>query len=330
MKRFFRNQLILVLMLFVLTGACQKQEIQKKTWDSPPESSFVRENGSVPPGQISTLARANIDPGCLNCNSQNRYAQNLKPNSEVSASRLMEKLTPYLKKLDPSQEKELKEALEDHMMWCMIRAVLIDANNNNFGALVLKDKYWTDKEGNRHPLTIFRIAFTPDPQGENSCYRSLLTEGHVKHVINLYDGEMYVDDLVAAERAAAEELGASYVRTAELDYGHWRDTIRKHPEQGPEREKATQNVVRLIKEQILMPAGEPPKGNILIHCGGGMHRTGMIIGILQKAINNASMEEIEKTYRYHVGYREKSQKSGFEQGNLDFINEFKKEYLNKR
>jgi protein-tyrosine phosphatase len=288
MKRFFRNQSILVLMLFVLISACQKQEVQKQTWDSPPESSFVRENGSVPPGQISTLARANIE------------------------------------------EKELKEALEDHMMWCMIRAVLIDANNNNFGALVLKDKYWTDKKGNRRPLTIFRIAFTPDPQGENSCYRSLLTEGHVKHVINLYDGEMYVDDLVAAERAAAEELGASYVRTAELDYGPWRDTIRKHPEQGPEREKATQNVVRLIKEQILMPAGEPPQGNILIHCGGGMHRTGMIIGILQKAINNASMEDIEKTYRYHVGYRDDSQKSGFEQGNLDFINEFKKEYLNKR
>jgi hypothetical protein len=42
------------------------------------------------------------------------------------------------------------------------------------------------------------------------------------------------------------------------------------------------------------------------------------------------MEEIEKTYRYHVGYRDKSQKSGFEQGNLDFINEFKKEFLNKR
>jgi hypothetical protein len=330
MKCFFRNQLILVLMLFVLTSACQKQEVQKQTWDSPPESSFVKENGSIPPGQTSNLARANIDPGCLTCNSQNRYGQSLKPNSKASALMLMEKLTPYLKNLKPSQKEALIEELEDHIMWWMVRAVLIEANNNNFGALVLKDKYWTDKEGNRHPLTVFRIAFTPDPQGENSCYRTLLREGHVKHVINLYDGEMYVDDLVAAERAVAEELGASYVRTAELDYGHWRDTIRKHPEQGPEREKATQNVVRLIKEQILMPAGKPPRGNILIHCGGGMHRTGMIIGILQKAINGASMEEIEKTYRYHVGYRSESQKGGFEQGNLDFINGFKKEYLKKR
>jgi protein tyrosine/serine phosphatase len=138
---------------------------------------------------------------------------------------------------------------------------------------------------------------------------------------------MYVDDLIAAERAAAEKFGATYIRTADLDYGHWRDTIREHPEPGPEWEKAAKNVARLIKEQVLMPGGKPPRGNILLHCGGGMHRTGMIIGILQKVINGTKMAEIENSYRYHVSYKSESQKGGFEQENLDFINEFKQEYL---
>lgn len=327
MKSDFRSKLILILILFALTSTCQKHEAYEQTWNSPPESSIVKENGSVPSGLKSTLARAAIASDCVNCNSQNRYGENLEPYSKVSASKLMEKLTPYLKDLKPSQKGELKEELEDHVTWAMIRAVLIEGNNNNFGAIVLKNKYWKDKEGNQNSLTVFRIAFTPDPLGENSCYRTLLRNGLVKHVVNLYDGEMDVDDLVAAERAVAAEVGSSYVRTAELDYGHWRYTIREHPEQGPERSKAMQNVVRLIKEQILMPSGNPPRGNILIHCGGGMHRTGIIIGILQKAINGTSMEEIKKTYSYHTGYKDENHLGGFEQGNLDIINEFNKEHL---
>jgi hypothetical protein len=327
-KQAFYTILFFVLILLA-PYACQQQatQPQKQALDFPPESPIVKEDGSVPPAHRANLAASKVDTGCITCNSQNRYGPTLKPNSKLSASMLMEKLTPYLKDLEPAQKEELLKELESHIMWWMVRTVLIEAGNNNFGALVLKDRYWTDEEGNKHPLTVFRAAFTPDPRAQQSCYRSLLEKGRVRHVINLYDGEMYMDDLVAAERSAAAEFGASYVRPIELDYGHWRGIIREHPEPGPEREGATKNVARLINEQILMPGGNPPRGNILIHCGGGMHRTGMIMGILQKVINGAPMAEIEKNYRYHVAYRDENRPGGFEQGNLDFIAEFKAEYL---
>jgi len=310
------------LFLLAFTFTCQKQ-----VEEYPPESIFVQENGSVPIGLPATLATAGLDNDCISCNSQNRYGRNLKRDSKVSASILLEKLTPYVKKLSTAQENELQEILQDHIMWWMVRAVLIEGDNNNFGALSLRGKFWTDDNGHKHPVIAFRTGFTPNPLAENSCYRALLKQGHVKHVINLYDGDMYMDDLIEAEKKVAAEHGATYVRTSECQYGKWRDTIRKHPEQGPERESAAQAVAKLIKEQILLPGGEPPRGNILVHCGGGMHRTGMIMGILQKVVNGASMDEIETTYKYHVGYKDEDHSGGFEQGNLDFIGEFKQELL---
>ena len=59
-----------------------------------------------------------------------------------------------------------------------------------------------------------------------------------------------------------------------------------------------------------------------IHCGGGMHRTGIVIGVLQRVINQMPMEAIAAEYRYHVSYKSGEQPGGFEQGNLDFIRDF--------
>lgn len=337
MTLFQRGKLVLILVLSMVIGACcqpadtGKQDTGQPAPMSPPESPVVNVNGSVPPGHTAAMAASGLDAERLLCNSQNRYGVGLKDISEVSASRLMQKLAPYLKTLKPDQEEKLTERLEDHMMWWMVRSVLIDADNHNFGAVVLKDKYWTDKNGKKHPLTIFRLGLTAVPPGEKSCLYSLLKEGHVRHVVNLYDGVMYVDDLVSGARAAAADFGASYVRTGDLDYGRWREKVRKHDEKGPAQDKAwdeaMRTVARLIKEQLLMPEGHAPRGNIVIHCGGGMHRSGMIVGILQRVMNGTPMEEIEKNYRYHVSYRDETNIGGFEQDNLEFIKRFKAEYL---
>ncbi len=329
MRKIYNLKLIVFIVTALALSSCQHYNKNGKINVFPPESDVVMEGGSIPEGFNAALRTGGIDPDCITCNSQNRYGNNLKASSDESAKKLFTKLIPYLKSLNTDLKKELSDELEDHIMWAMVRGVLIEGNNNNLGAIVLKGKFWTDEKGIKHPVVVFRTAFTPDPARENSCYRSLLDKGMVKHVINLYDGEMELDDLIKGERDTAKEFGASYVRTAELDYGKWRYTIRKHPEPGKEREKATENLARLIKEQILMPNGKPPGGNILVHCGGGMHRTGMVIGILQKVVNNDPMEKIKSNYSYHVGYRNKDNPGGFEQGNLDFIADFPPELLLK-
>ncbi len=318
------------IILILLLNFCQTNlpTAKLETIPFPPESDKVLENGSRPAGFFDVLKEAKIDPNCLDCNSQNRYSKQLKPFSKVSAKILLDKITPFIKKdLNKADDEELFEKLEDHVMWAMVRGVLIEGNNNNLGAIVLKGYYWTDKNGKEQPLTIFRSAFTPFPKDKNSCFRSLLEKGKVKHVINLYDGDMNLNDLIKEEKETSEELGASYVRTADLNYGHWRGTIRKHPKKGPELTRATNNVARLIKEQIFNPQGKAPKGNILIHCGGGMHRTGMIVGLLMRLINKSSEKLIIDTYKYHTGYRSKDTQGGFEQGNLDFIFNFNPKLL---
>ena len=325
-KILYSNIKFSIIISFVLLFSfCQSNITTAKlqTTPFPPESDIVLENGSRPAGFFSVLKEAGIDPDLLNCNSQNRYSKELKPFSKVSANILLNRITPYIKEgLDKKHNDDLFEKLEDHVMWAMVRGVLIEGNNNNIGAIILKGYYWTDKNGRKQPLTIFRTAFTPFPKDKSSCFRSLLENGKVKHVINLYDGDMNLNDLIKEEKEASKESGASYVRTADLNYGHWRGTIRKHPEKGPELTRATNSVVRLIKEQIFNPQGKTPRGNILIHCGGGMHRTGMIIGILMRIINNNSKKLIIDTYKYHTGYRNKQITGGFEQGNLDFIFNF--------
>ncbi len=327
--RIMKRTILVLLIGGMFFTSCTQYNKSKDLNIFPPESTFVKQDGSVPPGFRSAIKASGINPDCITCNSQNRYGSLLKPSADESAVKLRNKLMPFFKDLEPGQKKHLMDELEEHIMWAMVRGVLIEGDNNNFGAMVLKGRFWTDANGEKHPLVIFRTAFTPSPEKKDSCYRSILECANVKYVINLYDGEMELDDLIKAERETAALLGASYVRTAELGYGHWRATLRSNPEKNEKRDKATKNFARLINEQILMPGGEAPKGNILIHCGGGMHRTGMVIGALQKVINGASMQEIKNTYSYHVGYKNKDKLGGFEQGNLDFIAEFPAKLLKK-
>ncbi|MEN8154466.1 MAG: hypothetical protein ABFR75_10630 [Acidobacteriota bacterium] len=327
MKKFSQLRIILLVAAALSIISCQHKTTAGNINIFPPETAVVSENGSMPPGLRTTLEAANIKPGCITCNSQNRYSSELKPFSKVSAKSLKQKLDPYLNEKSGIEKKSFLDMLEDHIMWAMVRGVLIEANNNNFGAIVLKGFYWKDKNGVKHPLTIFRTAFTPDPAGKDSCYSSILDKGKVKHVINLYDGEMEMNDLIKAERETAQKHGASYVKTGDLNYGHWRAAIREFPNPGHEREIAKKNLGKLIREQILNPGGKSPEGNILIHCGGGMHRTGMVIGILQKIFNGRSMDHIKKVYGYHTGYRGKDRPGGFEQGNLDLIEEFEEKYI---
>lgn len=306
----FKFSIIAVLLVFLSFCNTTVSNIESITLSK--ESKTVRENGSRPLGFFKALSIANISPDSLNCNSQNRYSKELKPFSKVSAKILYNKISPFIKtELNESQNYELNDILEDHVMWAMVRGVLIEGNNNNLGAIVLKNHFWTDKNGRKQPLVIFRTAFTPFPQKKHSCFSTLLKNGKIKHIINLYDGEMNLKDLIKAERETSERYGATYVRTAELNYGYWRSAIRKHPEKGPELSKATDAVARLIREQILKPKGKAPRGNILIHCGGGMHRTGMIVGILMKVFNNATDDLIINTYKYHTGYRNKENTGGF-------------------
>lgn len=269
---------------------------------------------------VALLRQGGVEPQALACNRDNRWGQTLRPDSIEGAADIAALLPAPL-----SSDEALRKKLQGLVFWRMVRAVLIEGDNNNFGVIALRDRSYVDKDGVRRPVLLFRTGLTPAPDQPGSCFHSLLRAGGVRHVVNIFDGEIPVKDLVEAEARAAAAAGASYhtaTDEAQGGYGPWRDALRKRYDDPSERAKASAAVARLIREQILLPGGQPPTGNLHVHCGGGMHRTGMIVGIIERCVNRTPQEEVEAHYRYHVGYRDPQHPGGQEEGNLKFLRDF--------
>ncbi|MCS6915608.1 MAG: hypothetical protein RMK29_00130 [Myxococcales bacterium] len=270
------------------------------------------------------LRSAGVDPAQIRCNRDNRWGDTLRQDAQAGAAELMAAAGPALRPLSTEEHAALQKKLQGILFWRMVRAVIIEGNNNNIGVIALRGRSYIDSSGRRRPLLVFRSGLTPSPQAPGSCFQSLLQAGGVRHVVNLFDGDIPAADLVAAEARAAAAAGASYTTASDdsAGYGPWRELLRNHYDDPERRLQASRSVARLIREQILAPGGAPPRGNIHIHCGGGMHRSGMIAGILERCINREPLEVVEAHYRYHVGWRGPDRPGGLEEGNLRFIREF--------
>ncbi len=88
------------------------------------------------------------------------------------------------------------------------------------------------------------------------------------------------------------------------------------------RKAAQQAVAKIINNNLLRPGGKAPKGNLHVHCGGGMHRTGMVVGVIDRCLNGTPMDRIEADYKRHVGWRSPQTPGGFEKANVAFIRDF--------
>ncbi|MSP63953.1 MAG: hypothetical protein EXR72_27155 [Myxococcales bacterium] len=270
------------------------------------------------------LREAGVDAALLRCNRENRWGASLRGDAREGAAELMALVGPSLAPGTDEERAALQKRLQGALMWRMVRAVLIEGDNNNLGAFPLRGRSFVDGAGRTRPVLVFRSGFTPDPDSPGSCFRSLLDAGGVRHVVNLFDGEIPARDLVDGEGRAAARAGATY-RTAgdgPEAYGPWRDLLRKSDGDPAKRREATGAVARLIREQILLPGGAPPRGNVHLHCGGGMHRTGMIAGVVERCVNREAPERVEANYRRHVGWRDAAHPGGLEEDNLRFIREF--------
>jgi hypothetical protein len=287
---------------------------------SPPPSSRVAAGDDLSP---ELLAAAGVDVARLRCNRDNRWGASLRADAEAGSADLMAQIAPHLDALTDGARAELQRSLRRVLFWRMVRAVLVEGDNNNLGVVPLQGRTWVDADGRRRPVLIFRSGVTPAPDAPDSCFRSLLEAGGVRHVVNLFDGEIPIADLAAAESRAATAAGASYATAGDEGpggYGRWRDDLRSGGADA--RCRAEDAVARLVREQILRPGGAPPRGNLHVHCGGGMHRTGMVVGVIERCVNGEPPDVVEAHYRRHVGWRDAAHPGGLEEDNLRFIREF--------
>lgn len=277
-----------------------------------------------PPVDAALLRAAGIDRAALACNSENRWGTMLRGDAVEGAGDLLAVLGDAAPR-DPAARDALKDRLRSLLFWRMVRAVLIEGDNNNLGAIPLAGHTWTDEHGASHPVVVFRSGITPTPDAPGSCFRSLLEHGGVRHVVNLFDGKIPVADLIAAEERTATAAGASYVTATDDEgggYGRWRDALKEHYDDPAARAAAFASLARLIREQILAPGGAPPRGNIHLHCGGGMHRSGMVAGVIEKCVNHAPMAQVLAHYRYHVAWHGEATPGGYEDGNVKVLEAF--------
>jgi hypothetical protein len=285
----------------------------------PPSASAALQ----PSGPIELLREAGIDPTTIACRTGTHWNTSLGAESKAGAAELLTLIEPQLKPAPPEQREALLRELRESLMWRLVRFSLLEGEQHNFGVLPIRGRSWTDPAGVTHPLLIFRSGLTSNPDQPGSCVASLLEAGRVRHIVNLFDGDIPSADLVAAEKRAATAAGASYFPVDGVDrYGTWRDTLKHFPGPGPERQQATLAIARLIREQLLAPGGQPPRGNLHVHCGGGMHRTGIVLGVVDRCLNLARPELVEARYKAHVGWQDEAHPGGFEGENPRFVREF--------
>lgn len=271
------------------------------------------------PAEAAALRAAGVDRAQLACTSRQMWNPALRAEAKASATQLLGHLRDAGITLTPEQTTLLHKRFTDVVAWRMVLSTLIDGQMHNLGAVPLGDLRGPDGK----PRLLFRAGFTAAPERDDSCVASLVREGGVRHVVNLYAGAMPTEALAAAECARVQAAGGTCwdARKAGGTKANWREDLREGDGDAA-RQEAMQAVAALIRDEILAPQGKPPTGNTLLHCGGGMHRTGMVVGIVERCLNGASMAEVEAGYKRHVAWRSAADPGGFEAENLHFIEQF--------
>lgn len=196
----------------------------------------------------------------------------------------------------------------------LVRQLFEIRGDNNIGAVVL--------DGFERPLVLFRGSTMVGVEEQNSAFRNLIEKGNVTNVVNIYAGSFPLHDLIAKEVEVCREYGVvHHDERKQVPLRQWRKLIDDEALFLENKAKAEESVAEVIKD-IVMPGGEAPEGNIFLHCGGGMHRTGMIVGIIRRYFNNDSMEAIKADYQRHVAWKSDEDPGGYEELNLRFIEEF--------
>jgi hypothetical protein len=263
----------------------------------------------------AVLAAAGIDAERLRCNTDVSWETRL----DAYAAQIVDGLTQLW---SVSPEPALRKKARHHALGYLVRSFYEQTNQHNLGVMALKRRFYLDSKGQARPLLVFRSGLIVGRGSDASaCFRSLIEEGGVRHVFNLYTGTFPFRDLISAEKALAATLGSSYLDANDTSSGNWRQLVEDEKDYRRHLDAAMRRMAQLIGG-ILRPGGQAPRGNLYFHCAGGMHRSGMVFGVLRRCINGDPIEQIEAEYKRHVAYSSPERPGGFEALNLQLIRDF--------
>jgi hypothetical protein len=263
----------------------------------------------------AVLTSAGIDAERLRCNTDTSW----ETSHDAYAAQIVDGLAQLW---SVSPDPALRKKARHHALGYLVRSFYEQTQQHNLGVTALKGRTYVDSRGQTRPLLVFRSSLIVGRSNDASpCFHSLIEHGGVRHVFNLYTGTFPFRDMLDAEKALAIRLGASYLDGNDTESGNWRQLVEEEKDYHKNLDVASRRLAQLLRS-ILRPGGQAPRGNLYFHCAGGMHRSGMVFGVLRRCINGDPLEQIEAEYKRHVAYRSPQQPGGFEALNLRLIRDF--------
>lgn len=122
------------------------------------------------------------------------------------------------------------------------------------------------------------------------CLEQLIKEQGVKTVINLFTGNLIPEwELATEEVKAFDHMGGeSYIHIL-------RFSDQPKPEDNYTMADVKERLIQIVR--LIAVAS----GNVMIHCVGGIHRTGEVYGVLQKCVNKVPIDQVVDNYIKHAG-----------------------------
>lgn len=152
--------------------------------------------------------------------------------------------------------------------------------------------------------------------GENpEAIQELVKERHVETMINIHNTDKFDSGpWIEKEKALFYSYGGKeYIYISDFNYNF---------ANAEQKDKVMQKIASIIK---LIQQSE---GNVLFHCMGGEHRSGIIYGVLHKCYHKIAMESIIQEYKCHAAWQSEEQPGGYNPNNEELIRDFPVEYLN--
>ena len=235
--------------------------------DSPPVRSFDEET-------LQMMKEGEIDATKIDGNSNCWWDHN----SELKTFRdsVLNRFLAVCGNYEPN-EKQLKCTKHVLLGW-FVRRMFKCRKDRNVGAVVLRDMF--DECG--RPIVLFRsqvMAYS------GSCFQDLLNHGRVRSVHNIYAGTFPVHDWIEMERReskiSVQPPSTYFDERVRRRVRKWRRMVDNYDKSD---ERVKRNAMILCARQIVQILRSCAKGNALVHCAGGMHRTGMLVGIIRRYV----------------------------------------------
>jgi hypothetical protein len=182
------------------------------------------------------------------------------------------------------------------------------------------------------PKKVFRSTYMSElgnrKGDKRKCLSNLVKAHNLTDIINFYDGHFSNKDaLMKSER----EMFLGKKGVGGKHYAHLKGYEYRLNYDNFEGDPLIKSIDVFKNVKKVISSISKAKGSVLIHCFGGMHRTGIVYAVMQKCLNYKQKKiskEILLENQCHVKYDGPEKKGGFQQENIKLIQEFPCNALN--